>query len=153
MPFTVPGADVSPGAKICSLVKSPALTVIAGLVLDVLVPSVISLAVSVALPAVFSVTLKVCVPAVSAVLEGKLALESLEEIPTKSVRVLTTFQFVSTAFTVTLKAVPAVCTVGTPVLPLVVPGAAVSPGTRSCSLAKAAAPTVIGELAPMAIAE
>ena len=153
MPFAVPGVAVSPGAKTCNFVKAPALTVIAGLALADLVPSAMSLAVSVALPAVFSVTLNVCVPAVSAALEGRLALASLEEIPTKSVALLTIFQFASTAFAVTVKALPALCAVGVPVFPLAVPGAEVSPGTRSWSLVNAPALTVIGELVLMAIAE
>ena len=60
--------------------------------------------------------------------------------------VLTTFQFASTAFTVTLKAVPAVCAVGVPVLPAVVPGAPVSPGARSCIFTKVPELTVIDGL-------
>src|SRR5207245_1462925 len=57
-----------------------------------------------------------------------------------------TFQLASTALTVTVKDVPAVWAMGVPVLPVGVPGAAVSPGIRSWSLANAAAMTVIGEL-------
>src|SRR6516165_9280128 len=60
--------------------------------------------------------------------------------------VLITFQFASTALTVTLKAVPAVCAEGVPVLPVLLPGAAVSPGTRSCNFANAPALTVIAGL-------
>src|SRR5439155_268687 len=90
--------------------------------------------------------LKVCVPAASAALEGIVALLSVEVMPTVSVTELTRFQLASTALTVTLKAVPAVCAIGVPVLPLIVPGAAVSPGTSSCSLANPAALTVIDGL-------
>src|SRR5207245_8531087 len=44
------------------------------------------------------------------------------------------------------KAVPAVSAVGAPLLPLEVPGAAVSPGTSNCNFAKDAAFTVMDEL-------
>src|SRR5882672_11324675 len=46
---------------------------------------------------------------------------------------------------------PAVWAVGEPVLPVEVPGAAVSPGTSNCSLAKLPAFTVIEELTPEAL--
>src|SRR3989454_5767998 len=105
-----------------------------------------SLAVTVALPAVLSVTLKVFVPEVRVEFAGKAALLSDDVIPTLSLTVLTTFQFASTALTVTLKAVPAVSAVGVPVLPLEVPGAAVSPGASNCNFTKDAAFTVMDEL-------
>jgi len=79
------------------------------------------------MPAVFNVTLNSCVPLTSAALPGKAAFGSVEVIATVSL-VVTRFQFASTAFTVTLKEVPAVCGLGVPVLPVGVPGAAVSPG-------------------------
>ncbi|MEK7229623.1 MAG: hypothetical protein AAB154_06235, partial [Candidatus Binatota bacterium] len=104
------------------------MTEIEGLVLAVLVPSVIFVAVTVAGAAVFSVTLNVFVPATRAAFAGSAALASDEVIPTVCVE-LTTFQFASTAFTVTLNAVPALWAVGVPVFPEAVPGAAVSPGT------------------------
>src|SRR6516165_535113 len=91
-------------------------------------------AVSVEVPAVFNVTDKLLLPPTSAALAGRTALASLEVIDTVSF-VLIKFQFESTAFTVTLKAVPAVCATGVPVLPLTLPGAAVSPGVSNCSLA------------------
>src|SRR5712691_6228566 len=94
-------------------------------------------AVRVALPPVRRVTLRTRVPKERVALPGKVALLSEELIPTRSVTVLTTFQLASTPLTVTLKAVPAVCAVGVPVLPVAVPGAAVSPGARICSLVKA----------------
>src|SRR5437867_4993452 len=91
-------------------------------------------AVSVRLPAVLKVTLKLFVPETRAALTGKVALESEDEvIPTVSVTFVSKFQFASTALTVTLKAVPAICAVGVPVLPVAVPGAAVSPGAKSCN--------------------
>src|SRR3989304_9516173 len=62
---------------------------------------------------------------------------------TTSVTLETTFQFASTAFTVTLKEVPAVCAVGDPVFPLGVPGAAVSPGKRIWSFVNAPGVTMI----------
>ena len=97
----------------------------------------LSAAVSVALPAVFKVTLKIWAPLANAALDGNVALLSVEVMPTVSPTVLTRFQFASTALTVTLNAAPAVRAVGVPVLPVAVPGAAVSPGARSWSLVKA----------------
>src|SRR5436190_17874880 len=137
LPVAVAGAAVSPGTSSCSFTNAPGLTVMAELVLAVLLPLVRSLAVSVRVPAVLSVTLKVCVPEISALLAGRLALASEEVIPTVSVTVVTAFQLASTALTVTLNGVLAVCAVGAPVLPVALPGAAVSPGTRICSLVKA----------------
>src|SRR6266581_480041 len=129
LPPGVPGMAVSPGTNNCSLVKAPALTVTDGLVLAILVPSVTSVAVTIQLPAVFRVRLNNPVPLSSGPLAGKLALLSDEVRPTVSVALVTRFQLASTPFTVTLKAVPAVCAVGAPLLPVGVPGAAVSPGT------------------------
>src|SRR6266853_4643331 len=96
--------------------------------------------------AVLKVTLKATVPAVRAVLAGRVGFSAEEVRPTVSLTVLTTFQLASTAFTVTLNGVPAVCALGVPVLPLTVPGAAVSPGTNICSFTKAPRFTVIGGL-------
>src|SRR5205823_1594924 len=95
-------------------------------------------AVKVCEPAVLNVTLRVRVPETKAVSAGKVALASLEVMSTVSVMVLTTFQKLSTALTVMLKAVAAVLEVGVPVLPLALPGAAVSPGTSNWNFAKAA---------------
>src|SRR5947207_577653 len=63
-----------------------------------------------------------------------MSLGSVVVIPTVFEMVLMTFQFASTAFAVTFNAIPAVWTEGVPILPLVLPGAAVSPGTNNCSL-------------------
>ena len=145
-PVAVPGAAVSPGANTWSFAKSPALTAIAGLVLAPLVPSLISLAVTVALPAVFSVTLKLWLPDTKAAFGGKAALPSDEVIPTVCVTLLSKFQLASTALTVTVNAVPAVCGIGAPVLPVALPGAAASPGTRSWSLVNVPAPTEMAGL-------
>ena len=153
LPVAVPGAAVSPGTSSCSFTNVPELTVIDGLVLELLEPSVTSLAVTVALPAVMSVTLKDFVPAASAALAGRTAFTSDEVNPTVSVAVFTRFQLASTARTVTLNGVPAVRELGAPVLPLALPGDAVSPGTKSCSLAKAPAPTLIDGLVLAVIAE
>ena len=90
-----------------------------------------SVAVKVFEPAVFAVTEKVFVPATRAALEGSVALASVEVMPAVSVIVLTRFQLASTALTVTLKALPAVWAEGVPVLPVALPGAAVSPGSSS----------------------
>src|SRR5437899_2270286 len=140
LPLAVPGAAVSPGTSNCSFTNEPALTVIAELVLAVFVPSLTSLAVTVRVPEVFKVTLKLCVPFTRAALGGKAAFPSVEVMATVSL-VLTTFQLASTALTVTVKAVPAACGEGVPVLPLAVPGAAVSPGAKICNLANAPALT------------
>src|SRR5947199_304875 len=90
-----------------------------------------SLAVTVAVPTVFSVTLKVLVPEESAAFTGRLALPSLEVIPTVSVTVLIKFQFASTAFTVTVNTVPPCSFLAVPSFPLVPPGAAAAPATTS----------------------
>ena len=78
MPVAVPGAAVSPGARICNLANAPALTVMAGLVLLVLLPSVTSEAVKVWLPPLLKVTLNELVPLTNAVSAVNSALVSLE---------------------------------------------------------------------------
>src|SRR5438132_4028516 len=93
--------------------------------------------------AVLKVTLRATVPALRAVLAGRAGFGAEEVRPTVSLTVLTTFQFASTAFTVTLKAVPAVRALGVPVLPVTLPGEAVSPGASNCSITKAPAPTLM----------
>src|SRR2546428_60057 len=113
---------------------------------------VMSLAVTVALAPVVNVTARVLVPETSGAVAGRMALASLEARPTVSVAVVFTFQLASTALTVTLKAVPAVSAVGVPVLPVELPGDAVSPGTSSCSLANRPGLTGMAELVLMAIA-
>src|SRR5260370_16535291 len=97
------------------------------LVLAVLDGSVKSDPVRVAVPAVFSVTLEVRVPATKAELAGSTALVSEELIATVSVALVITFQFASTAFTVTLNGFAAVCTLGLPVLPVPLPPAPLPP--------------------------
>src|SRR5439155_735154 len=99
-------------------------------------------AVKVQLPAVLLVTLKVLVPAVNAALGGNPAFVSVEVILTVSL-VLTTFQLASTALTVRVNGEPAVSGLGAPILPEEVPGAAVSPGINTCSLANGPTLTVI----------
>ena len=153
LPVAVPGAAVSPGASSCSFTNVPELTVIDGLVFELFEPSVTSLAVTVALPAVMNVTLKDFVPATNAALDDRTALPSEEVTPARSVIVFIRFQLASTARTVTLKGVPAFCELGVPVLPLALPGDAVSPGARSCSLANDAGLTVMEGLVFNAIAE
>src|SRR5438034_1187403 len=143
LPVAEPGAAVSPGTSNCSFTNAPGLTVTAGLVPAVLAPSVRSEAVKVREPAVLNVMLRVWVPETKGTFGGKPALPSLDVIPTVSVTVLTVFQKLSTALTVMLKAAPALCAVGVPVLPVAVPGAAISPGTNSWSFAKAAGLTAM----------
>src|SRR5664279_4281240 len=70
-------AAVSPGIRSWSLVKAPALIVVAGLVLAVMPALVMSVAVKVFEPAVFGVTEEVLVPATSTALAGRAALASL----------------------------------------------------------------------------
>jgi hypothetical protein len=135
LPVLVPGAAVSPGKSSWIFAKAPVLIVMDGLVFAVLVPSVMSVAVKVAVPAVFRVTENVPVPDESAALDGNAAFESVDVIPTVCVE-LTVFQFASTALTVTENAVPAVCADGAPVLPVELPGEAVSPGAINCNLVK-----------------
>src|SRR5258708_24597858 len=103
----------------------------AELVPGVLVLSVESEAVTVWLPAVLRVTLKDFVPATSDAFDGKTALASEAVMAAVSVTLVSRFQFASTAFTVTLNATPAVWAEGAPVLPVALPGDAVSPGART----------------------
>src|SRR5262249_20388986 len=79
------------------------------------------------------------------------AFASEEVMPTVSVAVVTRFQLTSTALTVTLKAVPALWAVGAPVLPVPLPGEAVSPGTSICSLANAPGFTVTDAVAEVLV--
>src|SRR6266404_3845763 len=92
-----------------------------------------SVAVTVFVAGSLSVTLNCRVPAASAAFAGNVAVKSVELIPTVSVVVATMFQLASTALTVTLKAVSGDWTLGVPVLPLAVAGAAVSPGANTCN--------------------
>src|SRR5437016_6017867 len=101
--------------------------------------------VKVQLPTVLLVTLKDFVPALNAALAGNPAFTSVEVMATVSL-VLTRFQLASTALTVRVNAEPAVCELGLPVLPVAVPGRAVSPGASNCNLAKAPALTVMAAL-------
>src|SRR5882724_3446868 len=79
-----------------------------------------------------------------------MALVSVDEMETKSVTVLTTFQLASTTFTAMVKGVFAICAAGGPVLPVDVPGAAFSPGTSSCSFVDALELiTMLSEVAPI----
>ena len=110
-----------------------------------------SVAVRVALPAVFRVTLKVRVPPASEELGGRLALLSLEVMPTVWVTFVIRFQFASTALTVRVKAVPEAAGDGCPTLPVAVPGTAVSPGTSNCSLVNGPGLTVMEGLVEEAL--
>src|SRR5207248_1976910 len=113
----------------------------------VLEPSVASLAVSVFEPAVGMLTVKVCVPEGRLLFAGGAKFASEELIAIESLGApATRFQLASTALTVTLKEVPAVRAEGLPVLPVALPGSAVSPGISSCSFAKVPALTVVDGL-------
>jgi len=107
LPVAVPGAAVSPGNKICSLVTAAALMEMTGLVSDTIEGLVTSESVTVWLPAVLKVTLKERLPFTSAALDGGVEFGSDKETAIRSF-VLTRFQKLSTALAVTLKAVPAV---------------------------------------------
>src|ERR1051326_1460684 len=149
LPLAAPGDEVSPGTKSCSLVNAAAFTVTVALVLLVLLGSVTSLATRLRLAeAIFRVTGKVIVPFASAMLVVNVppALVTF----TTSVTFEIAFQKLSTAFTVTLNGTPAVCAVGVPVLPVVEPGAAVSPGSRICNLLKGNVATSNGALTSLA---
>src|SRR5438552_15296848 len=125
-------------------VSGEAFPVMDGLVFDGLEPSLMSAAVIVFVElTVLRTTLKLAVPDASGASKGETAFGSLELMPFTSVPVLTGVQNASTALTVTLKGWPAVRAVGVPVLPLAVPGAGVSPGTRSCNFVKAPGPTAM----------
>ena len=117
LPREVPGAAVSPGARICNLTKAPPLTVTLALVLAVNAPAA-SVAVIVRVPAVLNVKLESdAVPAASVILPAAAplssaiaALPSEEVMVTLGVALLTTFQLPSTALTSTplVRPVPAV---------------------------------------------
>src|SRR2546422_2211311 len=85
------------------------LTVMAGLVFEVLLVSVTLVAVMVKLPLVPKVKLKDLVPATRAAFVGdEIPVESLDNILTVSVTVLIRFQLASTALTLMVKGVVAV---------------------------------------------
>lgn len=94
-------------------------------------------------------TAKAFVPDDKLALPGSAAAPSVEDMATVGLDVVTTFQLASTAFTVALTLVPAVTAVGVPVLPDAVPGAAVSPGSKTCSFVAEPAPTVNPAEAPV----
>lgn len=156
LPDGVPGAALSPGNNNCSFTNVLALTVMLELVLAVFVPSELSVAVTVRAPAAFIVTGNVCVPFTSAAAAGRVAFVSLELMLTVSLTPVIKFQFVSTALTVTVKLAAALWPVGAPVLPVAVPGAADSPGARTCNFANGPGFTVRLELCtplrPVAVA-
>src|SRR5438132_1529009 len=98
-------------------------------------------------PAVLRVTVKFRVPEESVLFAGRVAWPSDEVIAFASLgRSETRFQFASTALTVTLNELPAVCALGVPVLPVALPGSAVSPGISSCSFANVPTLTVVDGL-------
>src|SRR5438552_2772219 len=152
LPVAVPGTVDSPGANNCNFTNAPALIVTLALVLAVSAAAA-SVAVTVRVPAVLKVKLdkvrvpatSVRLPAVTPLSSAIVALLSVLLIVTLGVALLTTFQFASTALTTIplAIAVPAVCAVGVAaVLPVAVPGAATSPGSKLCSFVTAPAFTV-----------
>src|SRR5262249_13770038 len=146
-PLVEPGAAVSPGTSSCNLANAPAVTVVSELVF-VLLASLTSVAVTVCVPAVLNVSEKLVLNPVAPCAEsaGRFAFVSLPVIRTVAL-VATVFQKASTApADSVLNAVPAVRALGTPVLPETVPGAATSPGIRTCRRAYAPGATVTAEL-------
>ena len=93
-------------------------------------------------PAVFNVTENVFVPETRAALDGRVAAPSLDVIATVGVALVTTFQYASTALTVTVTAEPAVTADGDPDLPVTEPGSADSPGRSTCNFVTPAVFTV-----------
>jgi len=82
-------------------------------------------------PPALNVTWKVAVPPTSCAGAGSVALASVAWISIASVVVGTRFQPESQARTVTVNGTFAVWRFGVPVLPVVVPGAALSPGSNT----------------------
>ena len=142
-PDTVPGAAVSPGISTCSLVATVGFTVNGALdpAVTMGVPET-RVAVNVGVSFAFTVTVKAPTPEDSAASLGSTADEEDEEIPTVGLAEVTRFQLSSTALTVTATELPALTAVGVPVFPVTVPGAAVSPGSSTCSFVAAPALTV-----------
>src|SRR5437879_5457573 len=77
-PLGVPAALLSPGTRICNLANAPALTVIAGLVLTGLLPSLLSTAVISQVPAVKFVNPNTLLPATNGVIAGCRSLGSVD---------------------------------------------------------------------------
>jgi hypothetical protein len=98
-----------------------------------MVPSVWSWAKIVKLPLALKRTLTVAVPLLSAKGDGSVALASDARIWIVLPTVGTRFQVASQARIVTLNGIPAVCARGVPVRPVDVPGAGLSPGSRTWS--------------------
>ena|SRR6516162_1368708 len=128
-----------------------ALMVMLGLVLEAIVPFEPSLTVRVPVPDTLNMTLNVPVPALNGAPAGRAQDDPVEVNCTVSLAMFTGFQLASTALTVTLKGVAAVCVDGVPVLPVPVPGAAVSPGTRICSLTNVPATMVSNWVAELRV--
>ena len=142
-PDTVPGAAVSPGISTCSFVALAGFTVTPALVPgDTLGVPETRVAVKVGLSFAFTVAVNVPTPDTSAASLGSTADDDDDVMPTVGFADVTRFQLSSTALTVIDTMLPAVTAVGTPVFPVTVPGAAVSPGSSTCSFVAAPALTV-----------
>ena len=87
---TAPSAGMAPPPV--AAVNCAGLTVMAGLVLAVLLPSVRSVAVRVKVPLALKATVRLAVPAARGAADGRVAEVSLEVRLTVSVTVLTRFQ-------------------------------------------------------------
>ena len=96
------------------------------------VASMLSVAVMVCTPETLKATEKVTLPPTRT--SGPAAAAgSVLVMVTGSEDPVIIFPLKSTALTVTLNALPTVCGVGVPILPVGVPGALVSPGIKTCS--------------------
>ena len=102
-PVAEPGSAVSPGARICNFVNEPALTVIDGVVSGDFDPSLVFVAVMVDVPAVGKVTeANETVPDDNAAGDGIVpCVSEVVNVIVLPGALVTTFQFASTALTVT----------------------------------------------------
>src|SRR5437016_1108615 len=114
------------------------------LIAGVMAPLLPSVAVMKFVPVVLRTTVNCFVPATKAALPGRVASKSFAARLMTSVTLLMMFQLASTALTDTLNEVSGEITDGVPVLPVRVPGAQVSPGTKTSSFVNEPALTVIG---------
>jgi len=88
----------------------------------------------VAVPAVTIVTVNIFTPLTTSAEAGSVSLTSEVVNATVAKEFTAIFHKSSTAFTVTLNATPAVRAPGVPVYPSALPGEAVTPGSRTCSM-------------------
>src|SRR5678816_2620575 len=127
-PVTVPGAGISPGARIRTRAKEPPAMFTGLEVLGWIVAFTESRAVIVCAPLLWRRTGIRHWPLMSTVSDGIHAKVSVEVSTIRSFTPETRFQYWSTARTVIVNGLPAIWLVGVPLLPVVVPPIACSPG-------------------------